>query len=58
MPMAGGSNVNFGWQRPIQDEDLKTAQAATIDTGSLNGSIFKQWPFKVTRQTSSVQRWI
>lgn len=40
--MAGSYNVNFDWQRTIQDEDLKTAQAATTDTGSLNESIFKQ----------------
>lgn len=53
--MAGSYNVNFDWQRTIQDEDLKTAQAATTDTGSLNESIFKQWSFKATRQTSSVQ---
>lgn len=42
VPMAGSYNVNFDWQRTIQDEDLKTAQAATTDTGSLNESIFKQ----------------
>lgn len=42
VPMAGSYNVNFHWQRTIQDEDLKTAQAATTDTGSLNESIFKQ----------------
>lgn len=39
--MAGSYNVNFDWKRTIQDEDLKTAQAATTDTGSLNESIFK-----------------
>lgn len=39
--MAGSYNVNFDWQRTIQDEDLKTAQAATTDTGSLNESILK-----------------
>lgn len=38
--MAGSYNVNFGWQRTIQDEDLKKAQVATTDTGSLNESIF------------------
>lgn len=55
VPMAGSYNVNFDWQRTIQDEDLKTAQAATTDTGSSNESIFKQWSYKATRQTSSVQ---
>lgn len=58
MPMAGSYNVNFDWQRTIQDEDLKTAQAATTDTGSLNESIFKQWSFKATRQTGSMQSMI
>lgn len=53
--MAGSCKVNFDWQRTIHNEDLKTAQAATTDTGSLNESIFKQWSFKATRQTSSVQ---
>lgn len=55
VPMAGSYNMNFDWQRTIQDEDFKTAQAATTDTGSLNERIFKQWSFKATRQTSSVQ---
>lgn len=54
--MAGSYNVNFDWQRTVQD--LKTAQAAITDTGSLNESIFKQWSFKATRQTSSVQSMI
>lgn len=55
MPMASSYNVNFDWQRTIRDEDLKTAEAATTDPGLLNEIIFKQWSFKGTRQTSSVQ---
>lgn len=53
--MASSYNVNFDWQRTIRDEDLKTAEAATTDPGLLNEIIFKQWSFKGTRQTSSVQ---
>lgn len=56
--MVGSYGGNWDWQRTIQDEGLKTAQAATTDTGSLNESIFKQRPFKATRQTSSVQSMI
>lgn len=56
--MAGSYNVNFDWQRTIQDEDLKTAQAATTHTASLSESIFKRWSFKATRQTGSMQSMI
>lgn len=34
--MADSCYVDFDQQRTIQDEDLKTAQVAATDTGSLN----------------------